>query len=168
MWLCVFEKSGYVMIAEEEPLSPNGFKSVVKFDTYDDAQAAVALLNASKQEFRLERELAIQRGQTIDALVRRVDELIEKSEKSRDENEKLTARILEYENRNQEISSIEYDCKRRLSEIEKYFNRAKSEIALEIITHGTHRERDLFYKRQVLNMVTMQEVFIDTMEDIPF
>jgi len=72
------------------------------------------------------------------------------------------------------IESLESDKRRMqhsISEIDKYFERVKREIALEIITHGTHRERDLYYKRQVLNMVTMQEVFIQALwesDEIPF
>ena len=74
---------------------------------------------------------------------------------------------------NVEIAGLESRVKwleHSIGEIDAYFERAKRDIALEIITHGTHRERDLYYKRQVLNMVTVQEVFINSREadDIPF
>jgi uncharacterized membrane protein YqiK len=73
-----------------------------------------------------------------------------------------------------EIAALEGDKYRlthSISEIDKYFTETMKNIALEIITHGTHRERDLYYKRQVLGMVTMQEVFIDSAQvtdGIPF
>lgn len=75
--------------------------------------------------------------------------------------------------RNIEVAGLESRVKwleHSLGEIDAYFERAKRDIALEVITHGTHRERDLYYKRQVLNMVTVQEVFIHSreMDDVPF
>lgn len=75
---------------------------------------------------------------------------------------------------NTEIETLQADKRRMahsISEIDKFLEEKKRDIALEIVTEGTHRERNLYYKRVVLSMITIQEVFIQSLwdtEDIPF
>lgn len=73
-----------------------------------------------------------------------------------------------------EIEALQADKRRMthsINEIDKFLEEKKRDIALEIVTEGTHRERNLYYKRVVLSMITIQEVFIQSLwetEDIPF
>lgn len=73
-----------------------------------------------------------------------------------------------------EIEALEADKRRMahsISEIDKFLEVQKRNIALEIVTEGTHKQRSLYYKRLVLNIITMQEVFIKSLyesDDIPF
>ena len=65
----------------------------------------------------------------------------------------------------EQSTSAKIRLEHSISEIDKYFERVKRALGLDIITHGTHRARDLYYKRQVLNGVTIQDVFINNLYD---
>lgn len=75
---------------------------------------------------------------------------------------------------NTEIETLQADKRRMahsISEINKFLEEKKRDIALEIVTEGTHRERNLYYKRVVLSMITIQEVFVQSLQepdDLPF
>lgn len=73
-----------------------------------------------------------------------------------------------------EIEALEADKRRMahsIAEIDKFLELKKRDIALEIVQEGTHKQRSLYYKRLVLNIITIQEVFIRSLyesDDIPF